>query len=86
MVTPGTPPIPHIGGPVVGPGSSTVMIEGLPAARVSDMALCTAPVPDVIATGSMSVMVNGLPLARVGDMTVHGGVILVGASTVQAGG
>ena len=36
MVTPGLPPIPHVGGPVVGPGVPTVLIEKLPAAVVGD--------------------------------------------------
>ena len=31
MVTPGTPPIPHVGGPVLPPGCPTVLIGGLPA-------------------------------------------------------
>ena len=32
MQTPGTPPIPHVGGPIIGPGAPTVLIGGLPAA------------------------------------------------------
>ena len=85
MVTPGTPPVPHVGGPVIAPGSPTVLIQGLPAARVTDQAICVAPIPDVIVMGSTSVMINGLPAARVGDSTVHGGVILTGSLTVQIG-
>ncbi|MDE2316707.1 MAG: PAAR domain-containing protein [Xanthomonadaceae bacterium] len=34
MVTPGVPPIPHVGGPIVSPGAPTVLIGGLPAARL----------------------------------------------------
>lgn len=86
MFTPGTPPVPHIGGPVLAPGASTVVIEGLAAARITDLALCAAPVPDVIITGSSTVLIEGLGAARVGDVTVHGGVIIAGASTVQIGG
>lgn len=86
MATPGIPPIPHVGGPIIAPGSPTVIISGLPAARVTDQAICAAPVPDMIVTGSATVLVNGLPLARVGDATAHGGVILVGSPTVQVGG
>lgn len=48
MVTPGTPPIPHVGGPILPPCSPTVLIGGMPAARVGDMALCVGP-PDTIA-------------------------------------
>jgi uncharacterized Zn-binding protein involved in type VI secretion len=48
MVTPGVPPIPHVGGPVMPPGAVTVLIGGQPAACVGDMATCTGP-PDSIA-------------------------------------
>ncbi len=76
--------IPHVGGPIVGPGCSTVLIGGLPAARVSDMASCAGP-PDMIVKGSMSVLIGGLPAARIGDLTVHGGVIVLGYPTVLIG-
>ena len=84
MVTPGMPPIPHVGGPIVSPGEPTVLIEGLPAARVTDMAVCIGP-PDMIAMGSPTVLIGGLMAARMGDPTVHGGVIVVGAPTVMIG-
>lgn len=86
MATPGTPPVPHVGGPILAPGSPTVLISGLPAARVSDLAQCAAPVQDVIVTGSSSVLINGLPAARAGDRTAHGGMVLVGSLTVLVGG
>ena len=34
--------IPHVGGPISGPGAPTVLIGGLPAARIGDMAVCVA--------------------------------------------
>ena len=37
MQTPGIVPIPHVGGPIVGPGAATVLIGGLPAAVEGDM-------------------------------------------------
>ncbi len=83
MVTPGTPPIPHVGGPII-LGSATVMIGGQPAARVGDMATCVGP-PDSIAMGSFTVMIEGKPAARMGDMTVHGGSIVVGFPMVMIG-
>lgn len=86
MATPGTPPIPHVGGPILAPGMPTVLIEGLPAARMTDQAICAAPVPDVIVSGSASVLIGGLPAARIGDATAHGGRIVLGALTVQIGG
>ena len=78
MVTPGVPPIPHVGGPILPPCAPTVLINFLPAARVTDMALCVGP-PDVIVKGSAGVFINFLPAARMGDQTAHGGVIVVGS-------
>ena len=85
MVTPGTPPVPHVGGPILPPGCPTVLIGGLPAARVGDMATCVGP-PDAIAMGSATVMIGGMPAARLGDMTAHGGSIVVGCPNVIIGG
>ena len=73
--------VPHVGGPVVAPGAPTVLIGGLPAARVGDMCVCVGP-PDVIALGSFTVLIGGQPAARMGDMTAHGGVIVIGYPTV----
>ena len=57
LATPGTPPIPHVGGPI-SMGSATVLIGGMPAARVGDMAICTGP-PDAIAPpGCPTVMIG----------------------------
>ncbi len=85
MVTPGLPPIPHVGGPISGPGEPTVLITNLPAARVGDMLVCVGP-PDTIAKGSSSVMIGKKPAARMGDQTAHGGQIALGAPTVLIGG
>lgn len=85
MVTPAVPPIPHVGGPITGPGAPNVLIGGLPAARVGDMLLCVGP-PDSIVRGSSTVMIAGMPAARVGDSTAHGGTILLGAFNVMIGG
>jgi len=35
-VTPGVPPIPHVGGPITGPGNPTVLIGGRPAVTLGD--------------------------------------------------
>jgi uncharacterized Zn-binding protein involved in type VI secretion len=61
-----------------------VLIGGLPAARVTDLATCVGP-PDVIVLGSFTVLIGGLPAARMGDMTAHGGVIVLGLPTVLIG-
>lgn len=85
MVTPGLPPVPHVGGPILGPGVPTVLIGGLPAAKVGDLAICVGP-PDAIVGGSATVMIMGAPAARMGDATAHGGVIVAGMPTVMIGG
>ena len=84
MVTPGVPPIPHVGGPILPPCAVTVLVGALPAARVTDMCLCVGP-PDVIALGSFTVLIMNLPAARIGDMTAHGGSIVMGMPTVLTG-
>lgn len=76
--------VPHVGGPILPPCCPTVLIGGMPAARVGDMAVCVGP-PDVIALGSFTVMIGGQPAARLGDMTAHGGVIVMGLPTVMIG-
>jgi uncharacterized Zn-binding protein involved in type VI secretion len=83
MVTPGTPPVPHVGGPII-TGFPTVVIGGMPAARVSDMATCVGP-PDMIAMGSPTVIIGGMMAARIGDLCSHGGSIVVGWPTVIIG-
>ncbi|MEO5369641.1 MAG: PAAR domain-containing protein [Magnetococcus sp. DMHC-1] len=85
MVTPGMPPIPHVGGPVSGPCCPTVLIGGLPAARIGDMAVCVGP-PDSIVLGSFTVLIGGSPAARIGDTCAHGGMIAVGCPLVLIGG
>lgn len=85
LQTPGLPPIPHVGGLLVGPGVPTVLIAGLPAAVVGDNAVCVGP-PDSIVKGSATVMIGGKPAARLGDTTAHGGTIVLGCATVLIGG
>jgi uncharacterized Zn-binding protein involved in type VI secretion len=75
--------VPHVGGPIM-LGAPTVLIGGLPAARVGDMAVCVGP-PDVIALGSFTVLICGQPAARMGDITAHGGAIVLGLPTVLVG-
>ncbi|GAB4411172.1 MAG: PAAR domain-containing protein [Bacteroidia bacterium] len=85
MQTPAVVPIPHVGGPVTGPGAPTVLIAGMPAAVMGDMLVCVGP-PDTIIKGSATVLICGKPAARMGDSTAHGGTIVIGAPTVIIGG
>ncbi len=85
MVNPGPAAIPHVGGPIAGPGSPTVLIGNMPAALLGDSCVCVGP-PDTIVKGSSTVLINGKPAARMGDTTAHGGVVVVGCPTVLIGG
>ncbi len=77
--------VPHVGGPVLPAGCPTVLIAGMPAARVGDMVTCSGP-PDTIVKGSATVMIGGMPAARMGDSTAHGGTVVAGCPTVLIGG
>lgn len=68
--------------PIIGPGAPTVLIMGMPAARLGDT--CG---PDVISKGSATVLIAGMPAARVTDLAASGGMIVgPGAPTVLIGG
>jgi uncharacterized Zn-binding protein involved in type VI secretion len=77
--------VPHVGGPIIAPGCPTVLIGGMPAARVGDMAVCVGPPDVILPPGSPTVLIGGMPAARMGDMTAHGGVIVLGCPTVLIG-
>ena len=84
MLTPGVPPIPHVGGPVMPPGCPTVLIGKMPAARATDMCVCVGP-PDSIILGSFTVLIGSMPAAQMGSTTAHGGTVVLGAPTVLIG-
>lgn len=84
------------GTPLLGPGSPTVFIGGMPAWRaLSDMHTCPLPLPSgnphvggVVAMGSATVLINNLPAARQGDTIPEAGppnTIAMGCPTVQIG-
>lgn len=77
--------IPHVGGPIIGPGVFTVLIGKVPAACIGDACLCVGP-PDAITKASTTVLIGGKPAARMGDATAHGGTIVMGYPTVLMGG
>src|SRR5689334_12004101 len=76
--------VPHVGGPIIGPGSATVIIEGRAAATEDDACSCAGP-PDKITSGSSGVFIGGKPAARSGDSSEHGGVVIGGSTTVFIG-
>ncbi len=88
----GCPACPH---PAVGPavaGSPNVMVNSMPALRVTDPgihAACCGPNTWVAAKGSGTVFINKLPAHRLGDMDTHcGGVgaMIQGSPNVLVGG
>lgn len=86
MVTPGVPPIPHVGGPILPPGQPTVLIGKMPAATLSGMCVCVGP-PDTIIKGSATVLIGKMMAARLLDNTAHGGMIVgPGCPLVLIGG
>jgi len=76
-------------------GHPTVLIGGMPAARLTDMHICplvTGVVPHVggpiVGPGSPTVLIGGLPAAKVGDMVTCVGppdTIVLGCMTVMIG-
>jgi len=62
MVTPGVPPILHVGGPIIVPPASTVLIGKMPAAVMGDNLVCVRH-PDSIVKSSATVIIGGKPAA-----------------------
>lgn len=73
--------VPHIGGPIIGPGHTNILFNGKPAVTVGDMCTCTGP-PDMLAQGNPAVMMNGKPTVCVGNLTAHGGTVITGESNI----
>ncbi len=78
-------------GVITGPGVSTVLIGGLPAAVLGDTHTCSFPPPTPhpptpIVRGSMTVLIGGRPAVRVGDVAGCGAPILAGEFRVMIGG
>ena len=86
MQTPvGPVPVPHVGGPIIGPGAPTVLIGKLPATVMGDNCFCAGP-PASLIKGSMTVLITKKPAIRMGDLTSHGGSVVAGLPTVLIGG
>lgn len=73
--------IPHIGGPIVGPGCSGVLVDGTPVSIMGDTCICYGP-PDVVVQGYPGVLVDGTPVVVQNCMTAHGGIIPMGVAGV----
>jgi len=81
-------------GVILPPGCPTVLIGGLPAARVGDMHACSFPPPagphpptPIVPPGVPTVLIGGMPAAGLGSLSGCGAPILPpGCPTVMIGG
>ncbi len=80
------------GGTIVGPGVSTVLIAGMPAAVATDQHVCSLPpnthqpTASPFPAGSATVLIGGKPALRTSDACACGAMAAVGAPTVMIGG
>jgi uncharacterized Zn-binding protein involved in type VI secretion len=76
------------GGTITGPGVSTVLIAGQPAAVAGDLHVCSLPpsghqpTVSVFPSGSTAVLIAGRPALRTTDACICGAMAAVGAPTV----
>lgn len=83
-------------GGTIAVGCPTVLIGGMPAARIGDMHVCPMVSPGLvphvggpITMGSATVLIGSMPAARMGDMATCTGppdTIAAGCPTVLIGG
>ncbi len=79
------------GGTIIGPGVSTVLIGGLPAAVLGDNHICALPpnshqpTSSAFIMGSATVLIGGKPALRTGDTCVCGASAAAGCPTVLIG-
>lgn len=74
--------VPHVGGPIIGPGSPGVFVNGTPVSVMGDACICCGP-PDMIIQGYPGVFADGVPVVVQGCMTAHGGIIPAGVPGVM---
>jgi uncharacterized Zn-binding protein involved in type VI secretion len=76
------------GGTITGPGVSTVLLGGKPAAVAGDMHICSLPpnghqpTASAFPMGSGTVMIGGRPALRTTDVCICGAMAAVGEPTV----
>jgi uncharacterized Zn-binding protein involved in type VI secretion len=76
------------GGTLVGPGVSTVLIGGKPAAVLGDSHVCALPpishqpTASIFPLGSTTVLIAGKPALRTSDACLCGAMVAVGEPTV----
>ncbi|MBL1179241.1 PAAR domain-containing protein [Pantanalinema sp. GBBB05] len=76
------------GGTITGPGISTVLVGGKPAAVAGDMHVCSLPpnghqpTASAFPAGSATVMIGGRSALRTSDSCICGAMAAVGEPTV----
>ncbi len=79
------------GGTITGPGVSTVLVKGMPAAVAGDLHVCSLPpnghqpTTSPFPSGSATVLISGRPALRVTDSCACGAMAAVGEPTVIIG-
>lgn len=79
------------GGVVTGPGVTSVLVGGKPAAVVNDMHSCPIPPPahfpavSPFTAGSKTVKIGGKPALRVGDTCICGASVTKGEPSILIG-
>jgi len=79
------------GGTIIGPGVSSVLIGGMPAAVAGDMHACVLPPPGHAPTvspfpiGSTTVLISGRAVLRTTDACLCGAMAAIGTPTVMIG-
>jgi len=77
------------GGTIVGPGVSTVLVGGKPAAVMGDMHICSLPpaghqpTASPFPVGSATVFIGGRPALRTTDACICGAMAAIGEPTVM---
>jgi uncharacterized Zn-binding protein involved in type VI secretion len=86
-IVPPPPAPPHMPppGPILPPGAPHTKINGLPAARVGDKAVCIAPAMDTVRGGLITVFIDGSPAARELDKTDVGNILPGASPNVKLG-
>ena len=80
-----TGPVPHVGGPVTGPGAVGVFHNNKPAAVVGDLCTCVGAPPAVIVSGQPGIFHSGAPAVAMNGMTSHGGTFATGEPNITYG-
>lgn len=76
------------GGTITGPGVSTVLIGGMPAAVAGDTHVCSLPpnthqpTASIFPLGSTTVLIGGRGVLRTSDTCICGAMAAVGEPTV----